>query len=410
MSTPSYRELLSNNDDYRRLWLGELVSFLGDWFSTIALYEIVQTWTGSALAIAGVMICKTLPVFLMVPVAGPLVDRLDRRWLMIMTDLVRAACVLGLMVAAAVESLPLLLGVLVVLVAGSGVFVPARTASIPMLVDRDAVPVAMALSGGTWSVMLAFGAALGGLVTHAIGVQGSLLLDALTYLISAGLLAGLPALPAEPSESDQTGFIEGLAYLAREPEVRLLAAGKSVMALASGGVVMLPIVGNGLYPATAGPLFVGLLYASRGVGALVGSVGVRRLTGDGVRTMERSLGVALCIVAVGMVVVAASPNMGAAMLGYALAGTGSGIVWVYTGTLLQIVTHEDYRGRVFAMEFGVMTLAVSATAALSGVAVDASWLEPREVLWASGALVVCVGLPWAGLVLLRSDHQGAAPA
>ena len=81
-----YRSLLTQNREYRRLWLAEIVSFLGDWFNTIALYTIVQEMSGSGRAIALVMVAKTLPVFLVVPLAGPIVDRFDRRTILILSD------------------------------------------------------------------------------------------------------------------------------------------------------------------------------------------------------------------------------------------------------------------------------------------------------------------------------------
>ena len=83
---PTYRAVLAANDSFRRVWLGEVVSFLGDWFSLIALYTVVQTLTDSATAVAGVLVGKTLPIFLVTPFAGPLVDRVDRRLILLATE------------------------------------------------------------------------------------------------------------------------------------------------------------------------------------------------------------------------------------------------------------------------------------------------------------------------------------
>ncbi|MBZ0267946.1 MFS transporter, partial [bacterium] len=160
-----YRELLRSNHQYRRLWTAEVVSFLGDWFNTIALYTIVQEMSGSGRAIALVMVAKTLPAFLVVPLAGPIVDRFDRRTILIVSDVARGVLAMFLIVAHRSGSLPAVYAVVAVMVALAGVFLPARNAAIPQVTTPGELARANALSGGTWSVMLAFGAALGGWVT-----------------------------------------------------------------------------------------------------------------------------------------------------------------------------------------------------------------------------------------------------
>lgn len=395
MSAPTYRELLETNADYRRLWMGEVVSFLGDWFSTIAVFAMVQTLTSSAFAVTLVLVLRTLPVFLMVPIAGPLVDRLERRRLMVMTDIARAILVLGMLGAWYLQSVWAVMAILTLKMLFSGLFIPARSAVVPQLVTQEELPVAMALSGGTWSVSLAFGAALGGLSTHLVGIEGSLVIDAATFVLSAVLLAGLPELePPEREQDDDTSFIEGVRYLFTDAYVAMLSGMKTVLGLASGGIAMLPLFGDGMFEATAGPLWIGLLYMWRGLGALVGSVGVRRITGDETRTMERGLAYGLTLSCAGLGIIAWSPSIGWTALGYFVGSVGGGMCWVYSGTLLQIATDARYRGRVFAMEFGFMTLLVSIVAAAAGAAADWAGFTVREVVLTSAALAFTVGMPW----------------
>lgn len=157
-----YLELLRDNPNFRRLWLAEVASFLGDWFNTIALFTAVERLSGSTQAVVGVFVAKMLPIVAMTPLAGPLIDRFDRRRLLVMTDVARAVCALGLIVAYRAESLTLLMVLLVVMMCFSGIFIPAKTAVLPQLAPPPQLGAANALSGGTWSVMLAVGAALGG--------------------------------------------------------------------------------------------------------------------------------------------------------------------------------------------------------------------------------------------------------
>ena len=143
-----YGELLRRNRRFRILWCGEVISFLGDWFNTIALYAIVHELSGSGLAVAGILVGKTLPVFLLSPVAGPLVDRMNRRTLLVVSDIVRAVLALGLILAHRAESLAALYTCHVLMVAMTGVFFPARSAAIPQLVSEEELGTANALSGG----------------------------------------------------------------------------------------------------------------------------------------------------------------------------------------------------------------------------------------------------------------------
>lgn len=405
---PSYLGLLTRNRDYRHVWLGEVVSFLGDWFQMIALYTIVQELSDSTRAVAMVLIAKTLPIFLVMPIAGPLIDRFDRRKLMIFTDVARAVCVFGLILAHRLGSLPLLFSVLVVLVAFSGVFVPTRLAVIPEVTKRHELPVAMALSGGTWSVMLAFGAAIGGLFTAWLGVQWSLVLDAGTYLLSGAILARLPPLPAPArnpqAEQDGRGFLDALRYLRGRvylPAVLLVKAG---MALSNGAMVLLPLFGNGVFP-IGGPAHIGLLYSARGMGALLGSMGVRRVVGDTPEIMQRALVFGYLGTGTALFALSQAPSFGWAAVGYLVAGVGNGMVWVFSGTLAQHATEPHVRGRLFSLEFGVMTLISASVSWTTGVADDLLGLDPRTIMACSGMVLLVPAMCWTLVLSLAPDRK-----
>ncbi len=398
---PGYVELLRTNRPYALLWSGQLVSFFGDWFTMIALLTVVQEITDSAQAVAMVLVARLLPIFLVTPLAGPLVDRFDRRKLMIATDFARAVCVLGLIAAHQAESLAGLFTILVVKVAISGVFIPARTSSVPQVTKPHELPVAMALSGGTWSVMLAFGAAAGGLVTALIGVTGAFAFDTLTYLLSAALIWQVHDLPPNrEGKQVDAGFIEGLRYLRDRPYLTCILSTKSVMSLGTGATALLPLFGNGLFPATAGPLFIGLLYASRGIGALIGSLGLRRILGDDPVRLRNSIAPSLLFMAVALVWLYYSPNVWSAAGAFLAIAVGNGVSWVFSGILAQQLSDQEYRGRVFSIEFAVLTLVGSAVGALAGGLVDFGGLTPQEVVLLTAAVMTLAGLT-LGVLLTR---------
>lgn len=392
---PGYLALLRANPDYRRLWLGEVVSFFGDWFKVIALYTVVQQITDSAVAVSLVVVGLTLPTFLVIPIAGPIVDRFDRRTVLLVTDLVRAVLVAGLVAAHHLASLPLLYGVLVLMVGCSGIFIPARTAVIPQITRHGELAVAMALSGGTWSVMAALGAAVGGLVTHLVGVDGAFALDALSYLASFALLWGLPhLLPSGEAAPEEAGLRAGFRYLGARPYLRALLFHKPMMGITGAALAMLPIFGTAVF-AVGGPLYIGILYSTRGLGALVGSMGVRRVIGDAERTMCLALVPAYGLMSLGLATVAWSPVFSLAALGYLVLMIGQGTLWVFSGTLIQHASDSAFRGRVFSLELGFMTLVTSTSSLVGGSAVDAEWAGVRGVVAVCAVLLLAPGIVWA---------------
>ena len=413
MSGPvGYLQLLRSNTDFRRVWLAEVISFLGDWFNTIALYAAVEQLSNSTGAIVTVFVAKMLPVFLMTPVAGPLIDRLDRRRLLIATDVARAVCAVGLIGAYRLRSLTLLIALIVVMVCFSGIFIPTKTAVVPQVTSRKNLGVANALSAGTWSTMLALGAAAGGLVTALVGIEVALLIDALTFLLSAAFLFPLPQLLPTPDEPGKRktdrSFRAGLRYLCGHRYLAAIIALKPCLALAGGALAMLPVFGTRLFEGTSGPRYMGLLYTARGLGALIGSLAIRKLFGDAPHIMRRLIGPAFMLIAVSYVGLSYAANIWQAAFGYFLTAVGGGTIWVFSGTLGQLESDNAFRGRVFAVEWGAMTLVMSLVAMASGGAVDRLGRSVREVVLASACLMVVPILLWLLVLLRRRDDADGA--
>ena len=193
----SFTQLLRANRNFRRIWIGEAASWLGDWFSAIALYTLVQKLTGSPFALGLVFLTKMLPFAVASPLAGLLVDRFDRRRLMIAADLLRALLVLGFLLVEDASDLYLIYALTTLQVALTAVFIPARSASIPNVTTRRELLTANALGAATWSTLLAVGAALGGFATAWLGIRAVFVLDSLTYVISAAFLMRT-AIPQPP--------------------------------------------------------------------------------------------------------------------------------------------------------------------------------------------------------------------
>src|SRR6185295_3135841 len=186
-----YIELLRNNRSFRQVWLGQVVSQLGDWFNTIALYTIILNLTGSGRDIGLLLVARFVPSFIFGPISGVIADRFSRRTIMIVSDLLRAVVVLGFLFVRRADQLWIIYVLTVFQLGFSTFFEPAKTAAIPSIVSDRELVAANALSSVTWSVMLTLGAAIGGVITGWFGTDVSFILDAGTYLLSAALIASV---------------------------------------------------------------------------------------------------------------------------------------------------------------------------------------------------------------------------
>src|SRR6187401_2309459 len=159
--------LLRENRAFRLLWFGQVVSQLGDWFNSVALYALLYQLTGSASSVALMMVMQMLPAALVGPGAGVIVDRWDRRKIMIAADVFRDVAALGLLFVRSPSGVWFAYVVTALMVGAVGFFEPARSASIPIIVPRDRLVTANAVATATWSAMLAIGAVAGGAVAAA---------------------------------------------------------------------------------------------------------------------------------------------------------------------------------------------------------------------------------------------------
>jgi MFS family permease len=395
IASVGYLDLLRSNHSFRRLWLAEIISYLGDWFDTIALYTAVGKLSGSTEAMSTVFVAKTLPVFLMMPIAGPLIDRFDRKRLLIVADLARALGALLLVVGYRLASLPLLIGTVAMMVAFSGIFMPTKIALLPAIAQKGELGTANALAVGTWSVMLAIGAAIGGLFTNAFGIEASFVCDGATFVVSALLLSGLPRLLPEKKsgESKSGGFAEGIGYLLRRPYLAGVLSLKSLMSLSACSLALLPLFASRLFG--GGAWETGALYAARGFGALAGSMWVRKLGRDDPRVIRGMIIPLLAVSAAGFLGLWRASRFDLALAACFVCAVGTGTIWAHSSMLAQLASDDAFRGRVFSIEFGVMTLIMSGSAAAGGALVD-RWHWPLpSTAWLSAASFAVPTVVWA---------------
>src|SRR5258705_3417122 len=251
-----YVELLKKNRSFRQLWLGQVVSQMGDWFDTIALYTIILQLTGSGRDIGLLLVARFLPSFLFGPLSGVLADRFSRRSIMIVSDLLRAVVVLGFLFVKSADQLWIIYVLTVFQLGLSTFFEPAETAAIPSIVSDRELVTANAVSSVTWSVMLTLGAAIGGIITGWFGTSVAFILDALTYLLSAALIASIKVPKRKKRERQKLSIgrllgvsetLEGISYVKSRPRVLALLLVKPAWGLGGGILTLLPVFGERIF-------------------------------------------------------------------------------------------------------------------------------------------------------------------
>ncbi|HYC87886.1 MAG TPA: MFS transporter [Thermoanaerobaculia bacterium] len=390
-----YWRLLRDNRDFRLLYFGTLISLGGDWFLTVALLDLVLQLTGSATLASLILLCQTLPIFLFTPHAGHVIDRVDRRRLMIAVDLLRAAACLLPLLARTPALLPFAYAGVILISIGSAYFEPASQAALPNLVRDEDLGPANVLMGSTWGTMLAVGAGLGGAVTMVLGRDASFVLDAASFLVSAALLWSIRGRfslgrRAEARPTFGTSMRETFHFARNAPRVLGLLTVKGGYGLGAGVVAMLSVFGREIFQ--AGAFGIGLLFAARGAGALLGPFFIR----GAVRTDDaRYRVIAFCVLAfgAGYAALAISTTLAAGVAAIAFAHLGGGAAWQISTYGLQRETPDHIRGRVFAADYGFVTLTMALSGLGTGIAAD-RFGAPAATL---GAACVCLifGVIWA---------------
>lgn len=414
-----YGALIRGNANFRRLWLGSIVSLLGDWFNTIALYVLVVELTGSPLALGGVFITKMLPWALASPLAGVLSDRFDRRRLMIGADGVRALVVLGFLLIDTAAEVPWLYVLIAAQVVVSAVFQPAKSASIPNITTPGELLTANALMSATWSTMLAVGAALGGLAAEALGVDAVFVLDSATYLVSAFFIYRT-AIPqeteaGEPSlwRSAMRDIIDGWRHLRAHPRIGRIALAKAVWSIAGGALVyMVALLGDAVAP-QALAAGIGVLFMARGIGTGIGPI-VARAVFTNHRRWPAVLGACIAFCGAGYVAVGFLPwGPGSASLLMlivliAAAHAASGANWVLATVMLQKRTEDRFRGRVFGTEWMLVMATEALSIFVASLLLEADAFDLRTGFLIFGAVQVACGLLWLLLVVPRERRAEEA--
>ncbi|MFI1565478.1 MFS transporter [Streptomyces sp. NPDC020490] len=386
---------MRDNADFRRLFCASALSLTGDWFTFVALSGFVYRHTGSPGWTALLFAVNSLPGVVLLPLIGPLTDRFDRRRLRITCDLGAVVPVVGLLIAFHTRSVPLALGCLAGLSLAAAVASPIPEAALPNLVTARELPLAQTVLGSLYSAGLLVGAGLGGVVCAAWGATATLVIDGVSFAVSALLVARI----RRPLSATMT--TRRIRMRADTAELRNFVRATPVVSaflwltvglrLCYGIVGLLPVYALDRFH--AGDAGVGALYLAQGLGAVLGPFLGRRLVAGSTCRRLHTVGAALALFGFGYLalaqVTALGPAMAAALIGHL--GVGACAILAVNG--LQLATPDHIRGRVMVLVFGLSS-AFQGVSSLAVAPLAASIGMPGTTRLSAG-LAVVYALAWA---------------
>lgn len=387
---------------YRRLWIGQSVNVIGNQVTRVALPYQVYVLTHSTLAIAGLTLVQLVPILTFALGGGSLADVVDRRRLLLVTQVALSLCSLALAIVSFGTPGLAVLFVIAFVQAGFGAIDgPTRTSAVPRLVPAHRLPAAIGLGQLSFNAGSVIGPAIGGLILALVGVSGAYLTDVVTFGASIVAILGLPPIPplVAGGRASLASIREGLGFVRRR-RVILSTFAIDLNAMIFG-------MPTALFPALAldvfhaGPVGVGLLNAAPALGAVMGAF----LSGLATRLRRIGRGIILAVVVWGAAIALfglSTFSFPLALAFLAVAGGADVISAVLRSTLVQLTTPDELRGRVSAIHLLVVTsgprvgdIEAAAVAAVIGAQLSAI----------SGGLLCVLGVFGVARWFPELDHQ-----
>jgi MFS family permease len=388
---------------FRSLFFATLASSAGTLLAAVALVIDVQQRTDSGPWVAAVVVVEFLPTILVGLLLGPLLDRLERRSLMIAADAVRIGVFVALPFA---PSAAWVVGLAAVAGLATGFFRPAVYAGVPNLVPDEELPRANALLQGVENLSWAVGPLVGGVLTAAAGPSLAYGINAASFLVSILLVVRIPPRLLQSQRALSRGhwrdLRDGFSATFRSPSMRAVLVAWGIASLATGAANVAEIF-LAKHSFSSGDLGFGLLYSAMGAGLVAGSfASASVLSRYGV---ARTYGGSLGVMAVGYVAAAVSPNVWVGAACILVAGVGNGVAIACNALLVQRGTFDLMRGRALTFVMSLTYVLVGVGNGLGGLLLHQT--GPRWIWGACGVLLLVAALSGA---LLARKLGGEAPA
>ena len=366
-------KMLKTNADMRRVFMAQVISYLGDWFSFVAIIGLVDDLTGSKFLVSLVVVAFSLPSFLASPIAGSMADRFDRRRILVFVSIIQVVAAFGLLFVGN-DTVWLAFLAQSTISALAAVISPATEASIPNIArDDNELAIANSLLGSTWGIMLAVGAAIGGVFASVFGRDAAFIANAVSFAVAAILFSRIKT-PMQQERDPQTqrqrirpiaDMREAITHSRQDPVLMALIFSKTTFAIGAGVVSQLAVLASDVFH--GGDAARGLLIGVRGVGAGLGPLIAMRYTRGQLGKVLIICGFASLAFSGFYLVGAWMPTLWLTAIFVMLAHLGGGAQWTLSSYGLQLRSPDHIRGRILAGDFALVTLMLSLTSALAGL-------------------------------------------
>ncbi len=397
-----FRQLLRQNRNYRYTWIGQVVSEFGDHFNNIAVFSLAMQTTHSGLVVSGIMLSRAIPAMMAGPLAGVILDRFDRKRIMLASDLIRAVVALAFVLTVRHHQTWLLYGLSALLMFASPFFTSGRTSILPSITSREELHTANSLTQTTQWTTLTIGTMLAGLSAATLGYQWAFVLNSLSFLGSAACIWQLRRVGGfrarrERRAEDQVvrpwhEYKEGLRYMRSLP--LLMGIALVYVGWATGGgaaQILFTLFGEQVF--NRGPAGIGTVWSFAGVGLLVGGA-VGHALGKRIsfRNYKRSVSICYLIHGGAYMLFSQMHNFGAALFFIALSRAGVAVSSVLSVSQLLRRVPDEFRGRVFATIDSLTwsTMMVS----MAGAGIASQYYSPRTIGLVAGILSTSPAIFW----------------
>jgi MFS family permease len=404
----AYNRLLTAGD-FPLLFLGQLVSQLGDWMNRVALLVLAYALTGQGLAVAIATLAQLLPRAIMFPFGGVLADRFPKRWLMLTTDLVRAALAASLIFVDRADRLWWVYLSTVLLHSLSAIFNPARSAILPAIVSRDLLGPANALNNITMQAAIFFGPALGGVLVAQFGVNAVFLINGATFVISALFIWFMrvqePEIKDRPFGSIRQDLHDGWGVVRTNRTLIVLFGAIFIGAVVANGIGVL-LVSLLVDPLAQPTDRLGFLLTCVGMGMVVGAAPAVWLF-NRYPPATLQLAVIAGVIAT-MLTIGITDSFWVVAIALFINGICTATIDVVVLTTVQRTAPPDRLGRVMGLLFWINALGQVAGASAAGLLPRFTTPTTATLLIAAIAALLLLPLLPIALVLWRETTKANA--
>ncbi len=374
-----YLEFFSSNPKYRRLWAASVISLLGEWFNTIALFLLILEYSGSQFLL-GILFAVRMFLFgISQPINGLLADRLNRKSLMFWSNVLQIGLALSFLLVDGEEDMWWLITVSGVMMLLHGVYVTAERAAVPNIVDEDDLITANAIGSASWSTALCMGAMLGGIVVSEWGTDAAFIIDSFTFLLSAIILIPL-TIDQKVDESMKGPIFRtaaknikiGWNRIYNDKQLLRIVFAKSSWNIGGAGIAGVFLVLAGAEISGYGAAFgFGLFFFARGIGTGIGPLIARSVFKDK-NKWPSLIGILVSTSGIFYLFVGLTLEfyLPLTVLLIIISHSASGGNWVLSTVLTQSWVEDEVRGRVFSMDMLILGTSAAISTTTAGYLVE----------------------------------------